>query len=154
MAKLKGKHHGLPYTPRPQMHNIYFSNFIFFFNPGPWQWKCQVLNTGPPGNCQDIIIIFKIYLLATPHGMWDFISLTWDWTHVLCLESVEPSSLDQQESPHDFYRDALGTWCVECCAQGCEGARKGVSGPAGVFCFKSPKVSQQPSTCPGLSCSY
>ena len=62
---------------------------ILFFNPGPWQWKCWVLNIGPPGNCQDLIIIFKIYLLATPHGMWDFISLTRDWTHVPCLESAQ-----------------------------------------------------------------
>ena len=44
---------------------------------------------------------FKNFL-ATLHGVWDFSSLTRDWTHAPCSGSMEPQTLDRQGIPYIF----------------------------------------------------
>ena len=63
------------------------SDFFFFFldapgaygilvpwpeiEPGPRQWKCQVLTTGPPGNCPKTFIYLLIFTAARRCNSWE-----------------------------------------------------------------------------------
>ena len=93
---------------------------------------------------------FLIYLLATPHGMWDFISLTRDWTHVLCLDSVESNHWTTRGAPWLSQRRSGHRVCRLLPPRLQGGGQEVGTRASRSLCSKSPKGSQPPATCPGF----
>ena len=51
---------------------------------------------------------FFFFFLTSLHGVWEFCSLTRDWTHTPCIGSVESSQLDHQGNPiHSLFFPSL-----------------------------------------------